>query len=112
MRTRSGDASTGCDSKCSPWLGGNFYLETPIMVQVKDQPVIWWSRDPEGFLLLNVQMLSASGKPRAKIVENDWISAGAEADIECPPSGRRLRVDYPNGDQLCVEFKDIESGEG
>ncbi len=28
-------------------VGGNFYLETPIMVQVSDQPVVWWSRDPE-----------------------------------------------------------------
>jgi hypothetical protein len=92
-------------------VGGNFYLETPIILQIQGQPVVWWNRDEDGFMLLNLQMLTASGQPRARIEDNDWITTGAEADIECPPSGRRLRIDYSNGDQLCVEFATIDSEE-
>ena len=92
-------------------VGGNFYFETPIILQIQERPVVWWNRDQDGFMLLNVEMLTASGQPRARIEDNDWITAGAEADIECPPSGRRLRIDYPNGDQLCVEFDTIDSEE-
>jgi hypothetical protein len=90
-------------------VGGNFYLETPIIVQLRDQPVVWWKRDSDGFLLLNVGMLTASGEPRAAIMDNDWITEGTEADIECPPSGRLLKISYPNGDLLRVEFRNIES---
>ncbi len=43
-------------------VGGNFYFEVPTILQIEDQPVIWWRRDDEGFLLLNLQMLTASGE--------------------------------------------------
>jgi hypothetical protein len=90
-------------------VGGNFYLETPIIVQLRDQPVVWWKRDEDGFLRLNVHMLTASGQPRALIEDNDWITEGTEADIECPPSGKHLKISYPNGDLLRVEFRNIET---
>jgi hypothetical protein len=90
-------------------VGGNFYYETPIAIQLRDQPVIWWNRDDKGVLLLNLAMLTASGLPRARIEDNYWITEGIEADIESPPSGKQLRIDYPNGDHLRVEFRDVET---
>jgi hypothetical protein len=92
-------------------VGGNFYYEVPMIIQITGRPVIWWNRDEDGLMLLNVRMLSTSGEPRAWIEDNDWISEGAAADIESPPSGKLLRIAYVNGDQLRVEFKDIDSRE-
>lgn len=88
-------------------LGGNFYLETPILVQIRNQPLVWWRRDEEGFLQLNLRMLTTSGQSRAVIEDSDWITEGSEADIECPPSGKKVKISYPNGDLLRVEFREL-----
>lgn len=92
-------------------VGGNFYYEVPTIIQIAGRPVIWWNRSEDGLMLLNVRMLSASSEPRAWIEDNDWISEGVAADIECPPSGKLLRIDYLCGDQLRVEFMEIDSPE-
>ncbi len=85
-------------------VGGNFFYETLVIFQFKEKPVVWLERNPEGYLLLNVFMLTTSGQPRAYIRNNDWFNTGGEEDIECPPSGKRLRICYPNGDLVNIEF--------
>ncbi|PLS85964.1 MAG: hypothetical protein CYG60_09755 [Actinobacteria bacterium] len=45
-------------------VGGNFYYDTPIIFQYQGEPSIWFNRDEDGYLLLNVRMLSTSGQPR------------------------------------------------
>lgn len=90
-------------------VGGNFYYETPVIFQFKGKPVIWLERNPEGYLLVNVFMLTTSNEPRAYVRNNDWFNTGGEEDIECPPSGKRLRIRYPNGDFVSIEFIEISS---
>lgn len=34
---------------------------------------------------------------------------GGEADIECPPSAKRVKISYPNGDLVSVEFFELNS---
>lgn len=85
-------------------VGGNFYYETPIIFQFKEQPVIWFNRDEDGYMLLNVRMLSKSTEPRAYIEDNFWISKGQPEDLESPPSGKLLKVKYNNGDEIKIEF--------
>jgi hypothetical protein len=85
-------------------VGGNFYYETPIAVQFRQQPVVWLNRDDEGYLLLNLGMLTAAQEPRAAMQDNFWLALGAPADLDCPPSGKRLKVAYDNGDRLGIEF--------
>jgi hypothetical protein len=93
-------------------VGGNFYFETPIAVQLRDQPVIWFHRDDDGRLLLNARMLTTAHQPRLVIEDNDWLTEGTdEADVECPPSGKLVAAKYPNGDELRVEFRVAESAE-
>ena len=41
-------------------VGGNFYYETPIVFQFRSEPIVWFNRDANGYLLLNVRMLSTS----------------------------------------------------
>ena len=85
-------------------VGGNFYLEVRVPVMIKDIPVVMFTRDDAGHLLLNLNMLSRLPDPRIQIVENFWVSRGAADDIESPPHGRLLAARYANGDRLRVEF--------
>ena len=89
-------------------VGGNFFYDTPIAVQVNDTRVVWFNRDESGCLLVNVQMLTTSGKPRLVMLDNFWITEGSnESEIICPPSGSLIGATYPNGDKLRVRFIDI-----
>ena len=90
-------------------VGGNFFIETPVIFEFRGQPVIWFERDRDGYLLLNVRMLTTSSDSRTVIENNFWLSQGDVCDFECPPSGRLLRVEYPNGDSLRIEFFELES---
>jgi hypothetical protein len=90
-------------------VGGNFYHETPIAVQFRGQPVVWVNRDSEGYLLVNLAMLSTSHEPRAMMQDNFWTALGAPSDVECPPSGRKLKIQYSNEDRLGVEFFPVDA---
>jgi hypothetical protein len=87
-------------------VGGNYYYETPKMVVFRDQPLIWFERDAQRRLLMNLTMLSTSGRERTSLVNNDWFLRGDPEDVECPPNGSKLRVRYSNGDQVTVRFRE------
>lgn len=93
-------------------VGDSLFYETPIMVALLGEPVIWFNRDSEGRLLLNFNMLTTSGAPRTQLVDNDWLIQGEPTDVISPPNGSRLRVHYANGDDAFIRFKewrDLES---
>jgi hypothetical protein len=90
-------------------VGGNFYYETPVIFQFRNEPIIWFNRDEEGYLLLNIRMLSTSGQPRMLIEDNFWLTQGDPDDLESPPSGKLLSVRYSNGDRLRVEFYELKT---
>jgi hypothetical protein len=90
-------------------VGGNLYFETPVIVQVHGAPLIWFERDDQRNLLLSVRMLSVSREPRLWLDNNDWHLEGPAVDLQSPPNGRLIRVQYPNGDSLRVEFLDLDS---
>jgi hypothetical protein len=90
-------------------VGGNFYYQTPVILQIRDNPIIWFNRDEESYLLVNILMLTTSGEPRMVIKDNFWLTLGNPTDLKCPPSGKLLSVSYPNGDSLKVEFFDIQN---
>lgn len=92
-------------------VGGNFYYEIPVVVQFRGQPTIWFNRDEDRYLLLNVRMLTASGQPRMRIEDNFWIERGDPEDIECPPSGKLIHVMYENEDKLRIEFSELKSAD-
>lgn len=92
-------------------VGGSMFLRVPVVLQFRDEPMIWFNRDDEGYLLLNCRMLSGSGEPRLRIQDNFWFPRGHPDEVESPPSGRKLRVGYKNGDRLSVEFFDVPASE-
>ncbi len=85
-------------------VGGNFFYETPNILVFRGKPMIWFNRDEERRLLLNLRMLTTSGLPRTRLVDNDWIIRGQPIEVDSPPNGRHLRVRYDNGDDLSIEF--------
>jgi hypothetical protein len=92
-------------------VGGNFYYETPIIFKFKEQPVIWFERDENNYLLLNLYMLTTSDEPRAYMQNNEWFNVGGEEDIECPPSAKKVKIKYPNGDLVSIEFFELNNVE-
>ena len=92
-------------------VGGNFYLDTPVIVQFKTEPAIWFNRDEEEYLLINFRMLTTSGQPRVRLEDNYWMPRGDPHDLACPPNGKRLRVSYANGDYLGIEFFELNSAD-
>lgn len=92
-------------------VGGNFYIKTPIIFEYKDQPIIWFERGRDNYLLLNTVLLTTTGQNRVCIRNNEWENTGGEEDIECPPSGKKLKISYPNGDSVSVEFFELLSPE-
>lgn len=92
-------------------VGGNFYLDTPVILEFRREKAIWFERDDEGHFLLNVRMLTTTGEPRTRIENNFWVLRGSPADVEAPPSGRRVRVRYDNGDEIAIEFFEVQGAD-
>ena len=88
-------------------VGGNHYLDTNEILRLHGRRIIWFSRDDEDHWLLNITGVSRSDEQRFAIEENYWVVHGNQEDLECPPSGRALRVRYPNGDEYSVEFHEL-----
>lgn len=86
------------------YVGGNFFYETLRILSVDGTDVIWFNRDDEGYLRLNVRMLSVLARERAIIEENAWANIGDPVDLQSPPQGKDLRIEYKNGDYLRVSF--------
>lgn len=85
-------------------VGGNFYYETRVPLQIGPQPVVAFQRDDRGWFRLDVNMPSTTGEPRLRIDKNDWIEAGIPSRLESPPGGRLVRVRYAAGDVLAIAF--------
>jgi hypothetical protein len=90
-------------------VGGNFYYETPVIFKFREQPIIWFERDENNYLLLNLYMLTTSNAPRAYIKNNEWFNVGGEEDIESPPSAKKVKIKYPNGDMVQIEFFELNN---
>ena len=88
-------------------VGGTYFYEVRVAVQCGTKPVIWFNRDEDRHFLLNLRMLTTSTEPRAMVSDNDWITLGRPSDLECPPSGKRLKVQYDDGDRLMIEFLEL-----
>lgn len=90
-------------------VGGNFFYQTPIILQLGTNPCIWFDRDEDGYLLLNFKMPTISGHSRAQIDQNTWSVVPQVDEVVCPPSGRLVEVSYSNGDKFRAEFYDAAS---
>ena len=92
-------------------VGGNFYWDTPTIIEFNDEPIVWINRDADGYLMLNVRMLTTTAEERAVIEDNFWLARGEPSAIESPPNGKALPIEYANGDMLNVQWVEVPSAE-
>jgi hypothetical protein len=90
-------------------VGGNFYFETPRIITIDGVDLVSLLRDADGYLRLNVNMLSCSAEERIIIKDNSWENVGSPLDLRSPPQGKELEVRYHNGDYLYLRFIELES---
>jgi len=90
-------------------VGGIFYHETLRVLVVDGQEIVWFNRDADGYLRLNIRVPSLTAESRAIIEDNVWSNIGTPVDLRSPPSGKSLEIRYASGDRLSVEFLEIES---
>lgn len=92
-------------------VGGFCYHETLRVLQLDGRDIIWFRRDEEGYLRLNVRMVSIRAAERALIEDNVWMNIGEPTDLHSPPQGKELRIDYDNGDHLFVKFLVVDTAQ-
>jgi hypothetical protein len=90
-------------------VGGNFFYQTLVILELGTIRCIWFDRDEEGYLLLNFKMPTVTGHARAQIEQNMWRVVPEVDEVVCPPSGRLVEVSYRNGDRFRAEFCDVAS---
>lgn len=92
-------------------VGGNYYYETENILVLNDQNSIWFERDEDNHLLLNVFINLPGEQPKTILQNNDWIVLGNPDDVDSPPNGSLLEVKYPDGDYIRLKFKNYVSPE-
>lgn len=92
-------------------VGGNFYYETPKVITIDGIDLVSFIRDEEGYLRLNINMLSLESEERIIIEDNSWENVGSPLDLRSPPQGKELEVNYHNGDYLYLRFIELKSFE-
>ncbi len=91
-------------------VGGNFYHDNGVLIQVDSTPIVWFNRDENNELLLNFSMPSEPGTPeRASIRDNVWVVPPDIADLECAFRGRTLEVRYPDRDRFRIEYNNFNT---
>lgn len=88
--------------------GGCTFHETLLILQIGEEPTVWFSRDDEKLLRLNLNLPGKHGS-RLQMRDNFWFNLSDASQVICPTGGRTLEVKYPDGDRLSVEFREVGS---
>jgi hypothetical protein len=87
------------------YTGGNFYVNSSVILEVERHRIIWLSRDSDGFARLNLDIRDANGDILFKMKDNDWLIHTPFEDLECPPSVNRLHLSEKSyGVEISIKF--------
>lgn len=92
-------------------VGGCFFYETLRILTIDGIDVVWLRRDEDGYLRLNICMLSLMAQERAIIQDNIWQNIGSPIDLRSPPHGKELTIEYRNGDYLHIRFLVLQTSD-
>jgi hypothetical protein len=86
--------------------GGNWWTGCSILLRCGSIPIIWLSRDSDGYELLNLDLFDETGTARLQLRDNDWIVDRDVEDLECAPRKTALLVKTAAlGAELSVSFQ-------
>ncbi len=91
-------------------VGSNVYYNVQTPIAINGQPALWFNRNDSEELLVNFFLPNANGRPMIFMKDNTWMIPPPVADLECPPSGRKLHIKSPTGEELRIAFADHDEG--
>jgi len=92
------------------YMGSNLYLGTDSIFNFNRNKVVWYVRDQNGDLRLNIDFYKPFGIPFV-LLNNTWHTFPAFKKFESIPSGKRIRAEFPNGYRFHLEFNDMQNTE-
>jgi hypothetical protein len=54
-------------------VGGNVYIDTPVIIELNNEPLVYWSRDERGFVQLSFKLIGPNGAPKVHLEDNVWL---------------------------------------
>jgi hypothetical protein len=113
---QKGAANTESVSGRFDWLrnellvvtGSVTYHETLTVLKIGKHPVVWLTRDSDRLLRLNLDVPGEHGRKRLQMRDNFWFRLGGAEQVICPTGGKSLVVNYPAGDRVAVEFREVK----
>jgi hypothetical protein len=92
--------------------GGNYFFNCEVALQIGSRPLIWFTKDDAGHDLLNIDLYRQDQSIAFSMRNNEWALYPEMDDVECPPSGRSLRLRHPSGRiSLEICFDTLENAE-
>jgi hypothetical protein len=91
--------------------GSNYLQNCKTVFRHFGEPFLWFERDEDGYLLLNLGRPRVNDFPLPVIRRNEWTLDGTVLNVESPPHGRILSVSYTDDDYISVEFKEVASAD-
>ncbi|MHC9291546.1 hypothetical protein ACRCUN_03720 [Mycobacterium sp. LTG2003] len=92
-------------------VAGGYHYGNGAILTYGDHRLIWFNRDDKGYLLLNISTLDRNGRRRELLVNNEWFVRGEPFDVESPPNGAYLKIDYHDSDQIEIRFRECGSAQ-
>jgi hypothetical protein len=84
--------------------GTNYFMETPIILNIKGRPAIYFNRDDSGSLLLNLKLFDRNFNTRFAMEDNFFNVIEQPVHMECPPAGDLVYIRFADGDMIRIEF--------
>lgn len=87
-------------------LGSNWYYNVNTIITINNTKFLWFSRDSDNNLLINLVLPTTNGKLVYVIKDNWWYKFGNPKNIICPPSGKKIEIKYSNGNYVKLNFNE------
>lgn len=96
-------------NKLGAKLGGSLSIDDEYSLMIQNHPIIWFNH-VDNYALLNINLYNNEGRLILKMTDNDWeVQTDVLSDIECIPSGKRIKISFKNNDNLVLDFKDYQN---
>jgi hypothetical protein len=73
-------------------IGGSYTIDTPQILVIRDNPILWLTKSSEGNDLINMDLRGPTGEPLFSMRDNDWLAFPPVDDIIAPPQHRSLSI--------------------
>jgi hypothetical protein len=87
--------------------GSGYYVDPYVVLRVKGENIISFTRDSSNFFLINIKLPNSDGSLKFTMEENMWLINEKPEDLISPPSGKYLKVKYKSGDKVEITFFEL-----